>query len=178
MPDTRTDQPQHDQSGLQPRQILKALRNLKQRDLKRRLPDDLIGVDGEIALLFNENMEEQALMNRGLLEAACIVGQDGNTGQRIQREGLKGAWAENVDATNRLIGDLVRPINAVAQGDLSREVALEIAGRPLQGRFKGIAATINAMVRQLKGFAEEVIRVTREVGTEGKLGGQARVEGV
>ena len=86
---------------------------------------------------------------------------------------------------NNLIGDLVHPtsetsrvIGAVAQGDLSQSVALEIDGRELQGEFLRTAKTINKMVDQLGSFASEVTRVAREVGTEGKLGGQAEVKGV
>jgi HAMP domain-containing protein/signal transduction histidine kinase/ActR/RegA family two-component response regulator len=83
-----------------------------------------------------------------------------------------------------LIGDLVRPtsemarvIGAVAKGDLSQTMATEIEGRPLKGEFLHTAKTVNAMVGQLSAFASEVTRVAREVGTEGKLGGQAKVKG-
>ena len=69
-------------------------------------------------------------------------------------------------------------IGAVAQGDLSKTMALEVEGRPLEGEFLRTARTINTMVEQLGTFAAEVTRVAREVGTEGKLGGQAKVQGV
>jgi signal transduction histidine kinase/DNA-binding response OmpR family regulator/HAMP domain-containing protein len=96
-----------------------------------------------------------------------------------------GTWAVSIDAVNTLIGDLVQPmsevarvIGAVAKGDLSQNMALEIEGRPLMGEFLRIGKTVNAMVDQLNSFASEVTRVAREVGTEGKLGGQAQVRGV
>src|SRR5206468_8279 len=94
-------------------------------------------------------------------------------------------WQESVESVNDLIDDLVHPtsetarvIGAVAQGDLSQTMALEVDDRPLQGEFLRTAKTINKMVQQLSSFASEVTRVAREVGTEGKLGGQAKVKGV
>src|SRR6267143_942446 len=96
-----------------------------------------------------------------------------------------GAWASTLDAVNDLVEDLSQPnteiarvISAVANGDLSQTMALEIEGRPLQGQFLTTAKTVNTMVGQLNAFAGEVTRVAREVGTEGKLGGQAQVRGV
>src|SRR6185503_17120336 len=98
---------------------------------------------------------------------------------------VDGFWAESVESVNNLIDDLVHPtsetarvIGAVAQGDLSHQMALDVDGRPLQGEFLRTAQTINKMVDQLGAFAAEVTRVAREVGTEGKLGGQAEVKGV
>src|SRR5207342_2462675 len=94
-------------------------------------------------------------------------------------------WADSVESVNSLIGDLVRPttevarvIESVAKGDLSQSLSLEIDGRPLRGEFLRIGKVVNTMVSQLGGFASEVSRVAREVGTDGKLGGQAQVLGV
>src|SRR5207247_2254726 len=91
----------------------------------------------------------------------------------------------SVDSVNQLISDLVYPtsdtarvIGAVAKGDLSQTMATEREGRPLEGEFLKTAKTVNTMVNQLSSFASEVTRVAREVGTEGKLGGQAKVKGV
>src|SRR5476649_1790007 len=96
-----------------------------------------------------------------------------------------GLWAGSVDALNSLITDLVQPtsevarvIKAVAEGDLSQKVELEIEGKTVQGEFFRIGSTVNRMVDQLNAFASEVTRVAREVGTEGRLGGQANVQGV
>ena len=98
---------------------------------------------------------------------------------------VRGSWADSIDSVNALIADLVHPttetarvIGAVAKGDLSQTMALEMDGRPLQGEFRRTAVTVNTMVDQLGSFASEVTRVAREVGTEGKLGGQAVVKGV
>src|ERR1041384_247688 len=104
---------------------------------------------------------------------------------RVETHGWSGSWVVTGDAFNALIGDLVRPstevarvITAVAEGDLSQKMALEIEGKPVRGEFLRIGTTVNRMVDQLRAFASEVTRVAREVGTEGKLGGQAHVPGV
>ena len=114
-----------------------------------------------------------------------VVGKEGKLKRRAALPGARGFWAESVDCVNSLIDDLVHPtsevarvIGAVAQGDLSKSMALEFEGRPLEGEFLRTAKTINKMVDQLGNFSAEVTRVAREVGTEGKLGGQAKVKGV
>src|SRR6202051_4612218 len=105
--------------------------------------------------------------------------------ERATLSGANGAWATSIDSVNSLIDDLVRPttevarvIVAVAEGDLSQKMALEIEGRPLKGEFARIGTTVNSMVDQLSAFASQVTRVAKEVGTEGRLGGQAEVKGV
>src|SRR3546814_18827254 len=97
----------------------------------------------------------------------------------------KGGWQTCIDAVNSLIGDMAYPttevarvIGAVAKGDLSQTMVLEIDERPLRGEFLRIGKIVNTMVGQLGSFASEVTRVAREVGTEGKLGGPAQVKGV
>ena len=113
-----------------------------------------------------------------------MVGKEGKITQRAQVRGASGGWDSKLRAVNELIDDLVQPtteiarvIGAVAKGDLSQTMALEIDGRPLRGEFLRIGKVVNTMVDQLGSFASEVTRVAREVGTEGKLGGQARREG-
>src|SRR5207302_489032 len=113
------------------------------------------------------------------------VGKEGRITQRMALPTATGGWAKRTEAVNSLITDLVQPtaevarvIGAVARGDLEQRMALEIEGRPLQGEFLRIGTTVNTMVDQLGSFASEVTRVAREVGTEGKLGGQAIVKGV
>src|SRR5207244_2643017 len=98
---------------------------------------------------------------------------------------VSGSWSDAVAAVNSLVSNLVQPtaeaarvFGAVARGDLSQTMALEMDGRPLEGEFMRNARTVNRMVDQLGAFAAEVTRVVREVGTEGELGGQARVKGV
>src|SRR6202011_4514547 len=113
------------------------------------------------------------------------VGKDGKITQRASIGSVTGSWADCVESVNSLIGDLVQPstevarvIGAVAKGDLSQTMALEVDTRPLRGEFLHTARVVNTMVQQLNSFASEVTRVAREVGTEGKLGGQAVVTGV
>ncbi len=114
-----------------------------------------------------------------------MVGKEGKLKQRASMRDARGFWGESIECVNALIDDLVHPtsevarvIGAVAQGDLSKSMALEVDGRELQGEFLRTAKTINKMVEQLGDFSAEVTRVAREVGTEGKLGGQAKVKGV
>src|SRR5206468_2404144 len=112
-------------------------------------------------------------------------GREGRLTERASTPQATGHGAHTVTALNTLIDDLVRPttevarvIDAVADGDLSQKMQLTIEGQPVKGEFRRIGTTVNAMVDQLSSFADEVTRVAREVGTEGKLGGQARVKGV
>src|SRR5262249_33661731 len=95
---------------------------------------------------------------------------------------VAGGWATSVNSINALIGDLVQPttevsrvISAVAEGDFTQKMDLQIEGQPVKGEFLRIGTTVNSMVDQLSSFAAEVTRVAKEVGTDGKLGGQAEV---
>src|SRR6185437_10534393 len=122
---------------------------------------------------------------RDLMRISRIVGREGRMTERLDGEGFDGDWADRIHSVNSLIDDLGRPtteisrvIVAVAEGDLSQHMALEMDGRPLRGEYLRIGRTVNTMVDQLSSFADEVTRVAREVGTEGKLGGQADVRGV
>src|SRR5436853_333376 len=124
-------------------------------------------------------------MARELGRLSRVVGKEGKIHQRASLDAVSGFWSDSIDSVNELISDLVHPtsetarvIGAVAQGDLSQTMALEVKDRPLQGEFLRTAKTINKMVDQLGSFASEVTRVAREVGAEGKLGGQAKVKGV
>ena len=176
---------QRTEDSLERRQILKALRGLKNGKFSIRLPDDLAGVDGEIATAFNDTAETLQELEAELSKVGKAVGREGKVLARASLENEKGSWKSCIDSTNMLIGDLVQPIHevsqvisAVANGILSRKMPLEIKGRSLRGEFQRMAKTTNVMVDQLNSFASEVTRVAREVGTEGKLGGQAVVKGV
>ncbi len=165
--------------------ILAALTSLKKGDFTCRLPSDWVGVAGKVADAFNDVMERNERLAKELERMSRVVGKEGKLTQRATLGDVSGSWAEAIDSINTLIDDLVHPtsetarvIGAVAQGDLSQTMALEIDERPLQGEFLRTAKTINKMVDQLGSFASEVTRVAREVGTEGKLGGQAKVKGV
>jgi HAMP domain-containing protein/signal transduction histidine kinase/CheY-like chemotaxis protein len=118
-------------------------------------------------------------------KAGNTIGKQGKLTQRIELDEAKGAWSTGVASLNTLISDLVHPtieiahvISSVAKGNLSQQMSQEIGGHVLQGEFARIAKEVNDMVKQLNLFSMEVTRVAREVGSEGKLGGQAKVKGV
>ncbi|HKF43957.1 MAG TPA: HAMP domain-containing protein [Thermoanaerobaculia bacterium] len=171
--------------GLDRQSLLAALTRLKKGYFDARLPGDMLGLDGKIADTFNEVVELHQAMSRELERLSDAVGKQGRLSERADLPGVGGSWAASMQSVNALIGDLVHPISetarvigAVAKGDLSQTMALENDGRALRGEFLSTARTVNTMVDQLSSFASEVTRVAREVGTEGKLGGQARVVGV
>src|SRR5881394_1802935 len=167
------------------KQLLNALIAFKRGDFSVRLPADWTGLAGKVADTFNEVIAINERMSRELERIGRVVGKEGRIGQRISLGAVSEGWADSIGCINTLIGDLVHPtsemarvIGAVAKGDLSKTMATEIDGRPLEGEFLRTAKTVNTMVHQLAAFASEVTRVAREVGTEGKLGGQAKVKGV
>src|SRR5947199_326774 len=165
--------------------ILGALNALKRGDGSVRLPVDWAGSLGRVADVFNDVVERNERMAQELERLSRVVGKEGKLGKRCNMGDVTGFWRDSIDAVNLLIDDLVHPtsetarvIGAVAQGDLAQTMAMEVDGQPLQGEFLRTAKTVNKMVDQLGAFAAEVTRVAREVGTEGKLGGQAKVKGV
>jgi signal transduction histidine kinase/CheY-like chemotaxis protein/HAMP domain-containing protein len=170
--------------ALDKRELLSVLAAFRRGVFTARMPSHLDGVDGRIADTLNELIELHARLAAELRRLSRAVGEEGRTSQRASLSGVSGAWADSVDSVNNLIVNLVHPtsetarvIGAVARGDLSQTMSLDVEGRPLRGEFLATAKTVNTMVAQLGSFASEVTRVAREVGTEGKLGGQARVKG-
>ena len=166
-------------------QLLGALRAFRRGDFSVRLPRFLTGVDGEIAEAFNDVVELNDRMTKEFERLADSVGKQGKINHRAKLPAATGSWAASVEAVNTLVADTVHPtsemarvIGAVARGDLSQTMNLETEDRPLRGEFLRIGKVVNTMVGQLGSFASEVTRVAREVGTEGKLGGQAQVRGV
>jgi signal transduction histidine kinase/HAMP domain-containing protein/ActR/RegA family two-component response regulator len=143
------------------------------------------GLAGQVVERTNQFAALQERRTRELVRASRVIGREGRMTERLDEVGSEGDWSTGAAAVNSLIDDLVRPttevarvIAAVANGDLSQQMALDIAGQPVKGEFLRIGTTVNTMVDQLSSFADEVTRVAREVGTEGKLGGQAQVRGV
>ncbi len=172
-------------STFDPRQLLAALRAVKKGDFSVRLPTDQTGVTAAVAEAFNDVTELLESFTNELERIATVVGKEGRITQRGSLPGATGGWAVRIESVNSLIADLVQPteevarvIGAVAKGDLSQRISLENEGAPLKGEFLRIGKTVNTMVDQLNSFASEVTRVAREVGTDGKLGGQAVVQGV
>ena len=166
-------------------ELLSALVAIKNGDFTVRLPLSWTGVGGKVADCFNEVAELMSHSTSELSRVSRVVGKEGKIQERLSLGLVTGAWAERVHSVNTLIDCLAHPVSetarvigAVAKGDLSQTMALEIDGHRLEGEFLRTAKTVNTMVNQLGAFASEVNRVAREVGTEGKLGGQAKVKGV
>jgi HAMP domain-containing protein/signal transduction histidine kinase/DNA-binding response OmpR family regulator len=169
------------------RPLLNALRAVRKGDFSVRLPVEQNGngSDTSVADVFNDIVEMLQNTTGEFNRIGEVVGKEGRIGQRASLPGATGAWARWIDSVNTLVSDMVQPtaevarvIGAVAKGDLSQRIPTEIDGVPLRGEFLRIGNTVNRMVEQLGSFASEVTRVAREVGTEGKLGGQAQVPGV
>ena len=173
--------PVADQAGLDPlQQLLAAMTSVRDGDFSVQLPPHWEGISGKLADAFNDIVSQNRRLANDLARVAQKVGGEGRTRQRVPSANRQGQWAEMEASVNGLIRDMARPIEtmteamaAVAKGDLSRKITVDVRGEILQ-----LKEAINTMVDQLRGFASEVTRVAREVGSEGKLGGQAQVRGV
>ena len=167
------------------RQLLNSMLALSSGDFTSRMPTDLTGLQGKISDAFNGIVTVSERRARETSRICRVVGKEGKLKQRMSVPGATGGWADEVASINTLIDDLVWPttevtraVGGVAKGDLGQSMALEVDGRPLEGEFLRSARLVNKMIDQLSVFTSEVTRVAREVGTEGKLGGQAQVKGV
>ncbi len=174
-----------DSSESRSRSLLAAVVAFRDGDFSVRLPADWDGTEGRIAEAFNQALAHEERIAGEVSRLSVVVGKDGRLLQRMTVPGAIGGWATKVDSLNGLLDDLVRPttevartIGAVAKGDLGQSMELEVDGRALKGEFLRSAKLVNTMIEQLAVFTSEVTRVAREVGTEGKLGGQAQVKGV
>ncbi len=166
-------------------ELLEALQAVRVGDFSVRLPGQMTGLAGKIADTFNDIVAANQRMAQQLELVGQVVGREGRTRQRVRFGIQSGAWAGMESSVNQLIEDMLWPtrevtrvISAVAKGDLLQTVPLEIDGRPLEGEFLRSADIVNTMIKQLSVFTSEVTRVAREVGTDGKLGGQAQVREV
>jgi HAMP domain-containing protein/CheY-like chemotaxis protein/signal transduction histidine kinase len=165
--------------------LLAALRAAANGDHGVRLDTRKRGVVGQLHKAFNDLTTSREKTTDEIVRVATVIGREGRLTDRAETKAVKGHWRTTLSAVNSMIEDLSRPtlevarvIDAVAEGDLSEKMQLKIEGRAVKGEFLRIGTTVNSMVDQLSSFADEVTRVAREVGTEGKLGGQARVKGV
>ena len=165
--------------------LLETLNAVRRGDFSVRMPKTKTGTTGKIYEALNEIIEKNEMLTSELARISEVVGKEGKIAQRARLNRAGGSWGSCIDSVNDLITDLAQPttevarvIGAVAEGDLSQNFNLEIDNRALQGEFLRTGKTVNRMVTQLSSFASEVTRVAREVGTEGKLGGQAQVKGV
>jgi HAMP domain-containing protein/CheY-like chemotaxis protein/signal transduction histidine kinase len=165
--------------------ILASLQTMRDGDFSVRLPGSWTGLAGKIADTFNSIVAANQQMAQELKRVGQVVGKEGRTRERARFHESRGAWGDMEVSVNTLVEDLLRPtagvtraIAAVAQGNLTQTVRLDVDGRPLEGEFLRSANIVNTMIQQLGVFTAEVTRVAREVGTDGKLGGQAQVPGV
>ncbi|MDF3031918.1 MAG: sensor histidine kinase [Moraxellaceae bacterium] len=165
--------------------LLTTLTAYRNGDFSVRMPLDWTGMPGKIADTLNAIIDSSAETTAEFERVAHLVGKQGKVNERVVLPAVKGSWARLVESSNALANDLVSPMNemirivgAVAEGDLSQNVPMELDGLKLQGQFLKSAQIVNTMVARLGTFSSEVTRVAREVGTEGKLGGQAEVAGV
>jgi HAMP domain-containing protein/signal transduction histidine kinase/CheY-like chemotaxis protein len=167
------------------KELLRILTEVKNGNFTVRMPIDQTGLNGKICDTLNEIISLNEKMMQEFTHAGNTIGKQGKLTQRIEIPAAKGSWKKGVESLNTMISDLVHPtieiahvISSVAKGNLSEEMPQEIGGHVLQGEFARIAKEVNDMVKQLNLFSMEVTRVAREVGSEGKLGGQAKVKGV
>ncbi|MEP7377112.1 MAG: HAMP domain-containing protein [Chitinophagaceae bacterium] len=189
-----TQKPSHAKNGhtgeftdeLDNRELLKVLSEVRNGNFSVRMPIDRLGLSGKICDTLNEIIGLNETLVEELTQARNTIGKQGHLNHRVSLPVYaKGSWRTASDSINSLISDLVHPtieiahvISSVAKGNLSQEMPLKIGDHVLQGEFAKIAAEVNDMVKQLNLFSMEVTRVAREVGSEGKLGGQAKVKGV
>ncbi|GAA1373605.1 HAMP domain-containing protein [Streptomyces beijiangensis] len=170
--------------------LLTALTSMKDGNFRKRLTVSGDGPMAEIAAVFNEVADRNLHLTGELARVRRMVGREGKLTERLETGACEGSWAAAIDASNDLVDDLARPVSevgrvlsAVAEGDLEQRMDLRSqnedgAERPLRGEFLKVARTVNNLVDQLSAFTDEVTRVALEVGTEGKLGGQAQVRGM
>src|SRR5712675_162358 len=167
------------------RELLRVFLAVRDGDFTVRLPEHWSGLHGKIADAVNDVVAANQAMANQLEEVGQAVGKEGKTKQRVRFPRQGRSWDDMEVSLNTLIDDLIWPttevtraLAAVAQGDLGQTMRLDMDGRPLEGEFLRSAKIVNSMIKQLGVFTSEVTRVAREVGTEGKLGGQAEVPDV
>ncbi len=170
---------------LDTRELLKVLSLVKNGNFNTRMPVTQAGINGRICEILNDIIGMNQNLVGEISSAENIIGKKGNLSKRVQLPEAKGEWAKGVTSLNNLITDLTSPaieiagmINSVANGDLAKQIPLEINGQPLKGEFLRMAKESNQMLSKLRLFSKEVTRVARQVGSEGKLGEQAKIKGV
>ncbi|HET7179633.1 MAG TPA: HAMP domain-containing protein, partial [Chryseosolibacter sp.] len=164
----------------QVRNIAEVTTAVAKGDLSRKITVDAKGEILELKITINTMVDQLNAFGSEVTRVAREVGSDGQLGGQADVPGVAGTWKDLTDSVNKMASNLTSQVRniaevttAVANGDLSRKITVDVQGEILE-----LKNTINTMVDQLRGFASEVTRVAREVGTEGKLGGQASVPGV
>ncbi|HEY0030003.1 MAG TPA: HAMP domain-containing protein [Bacteroidia bacterium] len=166
-------------------ELLSILTEVKSGNFDVKMPINKLGISGKVCDTLNEIISMNKKLVREFSKARNTIGKEGKLNQRIVIPYSEGEWKTGVEDLNALISDLAYPIreidrviSAVAKGNLSQQIPIEASDHSLHGEFARIAKEVNDMVKQLNLFTMEVTRVAREVGSEGKLGGQAKVKGV
>jgi signal transduction histidine kinase/HAMP domain-containing protein/DNA-binding response OmpR family regulator len=164
----------------QVRNIAEVTTAVAKGDLSKKITVDVSGEILELKSTINTMVDQLNGFASEVLRVAGEVGTEGKLGGQARVPGVAGTWKDLTDNVNQLAANLTGQVRniaevttAVAKGDLSKKITVDVRGEILE-----LKSTINTMVDQLNGFASEVSRMAREVGTEGKLGGQARVPGV
>src|SRR5258706_475833 len=164
----------------QVRNIAEVTTAIAKGDLSRKITVDVKGEIFEMKAMINTLVDQLNGFASEVTRVAREVGTDGKLGGQALVPGVAGVWKELTDNVNQLAANLTGQVRniaevttSVAKGDLSKKITVDVKGEVLE-----LKSTINVMVDQLNGFAAEVTRVAREVGTDGKLGGQAQVPGV
>jgi HAMP domain-containing protein/signal transduction histidine kinase len=164
----------------QMQQLLAGLTAVRGGDFSIRLPEGADPLMNDIAGVFNAMNEQLGVFTSEVTRVAREVGTEGQLGGQAEVPAVAGTWKDLTDSVNAMAGNLTGQVRAIAQvttavakGDLSQKISVEA-----KGEVATLAETINGMVDTLSAFAGEVTRVAREVGTEGRLGGQAEVPGV
>ncbi|MBB1287264.1 HAMP domain-containing protein [Flavisolibacter sp. BT320] len=182
----KSKEPIYEDDSLDERELLRVLSEVKNGNFSARISVDKVGISGKICDTLNEIIILNETLVSELNQARSIIGKQGKLNHRVEMPRMaRGSWSAASESINSLISDLVHPtieiahvISSVAKGNLSQEMPLQIGEHRLQGEFSRIATEVNDMVKQLNLFSMEVTRVAREVGSEGILGGQAKVKGV
>ena len=160
--------------------LLQALFAIKNGDFSSKLPQNWFGLNGKLANNINQIFDQLSSFSSEVTRVAREVGTEGKLGGQAEVKGVSGTWKDLTDNVNNMANNLTTQVRniaevttAVAKGDLNKKITVNVKGEVLE-----LKNTINKMVDQLSSFSSEVTRVAREVGTEGKLGGQAEVKGV
>ena len=161
------------------KRLLASMKSMRDGNFRRRLPVNGDGTMAELFEVYNEIAERQQHLASELNRVHRVVGREGRYSERLDGGMADGGWAKCIDAANGLVADLVRPtsefarvIAGVSEGDLTQRMNVRLDDQPLRGEPLRLARGVNRVVDQLSSIADEITRVTREVGTEGKLGGR------
>ncbi|WDE09704.1 HAMP domain-containing protein [Thalassomonas haliotis] len=165
--------------------LLKTFRSYRNGNFGVRLPEHKTGIAGEIARAFNESVELNQLLLKEFQRVGKLVSRDGKLNHRLSITEAKGSWADTIESYNSTLDGITGPVSefgrvveAIGKGEITEPVPLDLDGRPLRGEYLKVAKTTNQMIALLNKFSSEVIRISQEVGTNGILGGQAKIKGL